>query len=263
MSEPRFSHGAFCWADLATIDPVAAKTFYAALFGWSFIDHPVAADMIYSIASLEAGTVGGLFGLPPQMCTGEGLPCWTPYVCVDDIDGVAGKAALLGGRVLYPPGDVPDTGRMATIADPQGAALSLWSRASRFPGYDRLGGCAGTVCWNELATNDVDGAAGFYGALFGWSVKKYPQPEFTYVTFCRGDETTAGMLPVHVAGPDIPPHWLVYFTVDDCDAAAATAASHGGNVLKPPFEVPQAGRLAVVADPQGAAFALLALAPCA
>lgn len=259
MSEQGYPHGVFCWTDLATTDVAAAKDFYAALFGWSFEDTSVEPDGVYTELSVEGGRIGGLFAQSAEMKAAGTMPGWTAYVSVDNLDGLVGRIPSLGGTLVIPPFDIPDTGRMATIADPQRATINLWSRESRYSGADRLGPLPGTACWYELAASDLDEAATFYSALFGWAVKETQTPEHVYVEFMLEGEPVGGMLPVSVTGPDVRPHWLVYFAVDDCDAAVATATRQGGRVCKAPFEVAEVGRVAVLADPQGAAFAVIAL----
>ncbi len=263
MPEGHYPHGLFCWADMATTDIAAAKSFYATLFGWTFTDNAVAPDMVYSIISVDGGAVGGLYPQPAAMQAAGIPPAWTPYISVDNLHGVVALVPAQGGSVVAPPCEVPDTGLMAAIADPQGAMVNLWSRDSAFTGAAHQGPKPGTVSWNELSTSDLDAAATFYSALFGWAIKQVPGPEpvaeCIYVQFMLEGEPVGGLLPLSVSCPDVPPHWLVYFNVADCDDAVATATAHGGRTLKEPFDVPDVGRIAVLADPQGAAFAVIAL----
>lgn len=258
MSEHGYPHGTFCWADLATTDLAAAKAFYGGLFGWTFSEMS-SPDQPYTILLTDSGKVGGMFAQPSDM-RAAGVPaCWTPYISADDIDGAAGRIAGLGGRVICSPFDIPSAGRMATIADPQGAVVNLWSRQACAKENSRPAAGPGSICWNELATSDLDAATAFYGALFGWAAKETQTPEHVYVEFTLEGEPVAGMLPVSVAGPNVPPHWLIYFRVADCDAAVATASAHGGHVCKEAFDVPEVGRIAILADPQSAVFAVIAL----
>ena len=264
MAEANYTHGLFCWADLGTTDAAAAKAFYAGLLGWTFDDHQVAPDMVYSISNVDGGPVGGLYAQPEAMRSQGVPPCWNPYISTDQLDALVARIPAMGGAIVAPPCAVPDTGRMAVIADPQGAVVSLWSSDSAFPGAARQGAKPGTVCWNELATSDLDAAATFYSGLFEWAVKDAgTSADCPYVMFMLAGEPVGGMLPASVAGPDVPPHWLVYFNVADCDAAVATATALGGQTCKAPFEVPDVGRIAILADPQGAMFALITLQPAA
>lgn len=254
----RYAHGEFCWADLACGDLLAAKRFYSALFGWGAVEVPAPGGGIYTLAKLDGADVGGMHGLAP----GPSHPAWTAYVAVDDCAASTAKAASLGGSVLMPAMDIADVGRMAVIADPEGAVLSLWQADSPHPGFARLGPRHGTVVWNELASGSADAAKVFYGGVFGWGVEERTMPDFTYTEWLIGDRPVGGMLPLAAIPADVPPHWLVYFAVDDCDAVAARAEELGGKVLRAPFDVPNVGRLAVLADDQGAVFAVIRLSLC-
>jgi uncharacterized protein len=113
----------------------------------------------------------------------------------------------------------------------------------------------GTFSWVELATTDGEGAKAFYRDLFGWQGVDFPVGESSVYTMLQldGDDVAAVYEQSPVGGP---PSWLSYVTVTDADAAAARAGEHGGTVLSEPFDVFDAGRMAVLQDPQGALFAL-------
>jgi predicted enzyme related to lactoylglutathione lyase len=115
------THGAFSWNELSTTDPAAAATFYAALFGWSVKE--MGAEMGgYRVVSVGETGVGGIMKCP------EGQPIpphWGAYVTVDDVEQTIAKCTELGGKVVVPPMDVPNVGRMALLQDPQGAVISV------------------------------------------------------------------------------------------------------------------------------------------
>ncbi len=116
----------------------------------------------------------------------------------------------------------------------------------------------GTPSWTDLATTDRDAAKEFYNALFGWAYEDMPAgPDATYTMLMKNGHPVAGMaeLMKEQADQGIPPHWQVYVTVTDADATAAAAAKAGGAVLAGPFDVMDAGRMAVLADPTGAVVA--------
>jgi predicted enzyme related to lactoylglutathione lyase len=125
--------GAFSWCELMTTDTTAAKEFYARLFGWGIVDRPV-PGMMYHILNvgdsagrrLRQREVGGLMGMPPE-APEHVPPHWGVYVTVDDVDASAQLVEELGGKIKYPPTDIPDIGRFALIEDPQGALLSIIS----------------------------------------------------------------------------------------------------------------------------------------
>ena len=122
MAEIIREHGAFSWHELMTTDPEEAKAFYGELLGWEFRDEPM-PDMTYTIVKTGTGETGGLMKLPAQAA---GMPPnWGVYMTVEDVDASAKQAVELGGKVLMPPQDIPDTGRFAVIQDPQGATFSI------------------------------------------------------------------------------------------------------------------------------------------
>lgn len=246
--------GHFRWADLATTDPIAAKAFYAGMFGWEFEDRPAGPDMFYTLCRFEGQRVAGLFS--PQ-CAQPGGSYWKSYVTVANVDECAARAVALGGQVPMPPMDVLDAGRMAMIQDPSGAVLAVWEpRADH--GAEWLNQPGG-LCWNELQTHDCAAAAAFYMALFGWEaeVPAVVPGGYEYTCFATGGALGAGMLAIQPAWGEVPPNWSVYFAVADCDASAARALELGGSVCLPPIDIADVGRLAVLRDPQGGVFSVI------
>ncbi|HEX7149923.1 MAG TPA: VOC family protein [Thermoanaerobaculia bacterium] len=243
--------GNFCWVELATTDDAAAKRFYTELFGWTTNEIPMGEEggMMYIMLQKDGKDVGALYKMMPDQ---QMPPNWQTYVATDDIDNVAEKAKSLGGNVVAGPFDVYDSGRMAVVADPAGAMFGLW-QAKEHIGY-RVKDESGSVCWSELTAPDLDAARKFYGGLFGWTWKESPE----YTEWQHGGQSIGGaMQPKHEG---MPPHWMPYFAVDDADTIVAKAKSLGASVYVEPTDIPNVGRFAVVADPQGAAFAIIKLA---
>ena len=117
----------------------------------------------------------------------------------------------------------------------------------------------GTFCWADLGTTDVEAAKAFYGGLFGWEADEQPvPPSGVYVTFKREGHDVAAMYEQQEAerSAGIPPHWSCYVSVDDVDAVAARVRELGGELMAAPFDVVDAGRMAVVQDPTGAIVSL-------
>lgn len=116
----------------------------------------------------------------------------------------------------------------------------------------------GHFCWLELATTDRLGALSFYGRLFGWGSVDAPMDKDIYTMFKLKEKDTGAtyQLSPEMLGQGIPPHWLLYISVDDVEAAAGSVAAAGGAVMMGPFDVQLHGRMAVARDPQGATFAL-------
>ena len=252
---PEYKPGSFCWVELGTTDSEAAKTFYTQLFGWDYDDHPMGPDGVYTMLKLNGKDVGGLYKMMPDMLAQGIPPHWMSYVAVTSADESAEKAKAEGATVLNGPFDVFEIGRMAVIQDPTGAVFSIWQ-----PKEHRGSGVWGTtnaVCWNELGTNDPQRAGDFYANVFGWTKEPFTGSGMEYTVFENGDTGIGGMYQITPEMGPIPPHWMIYFAVDDCDAKVQKATELGGNVMKPAEDIPGVGRFAILTDPQGAAFALL------
>jgi predicted enzyme related to lactoylglutathione lyase len=240
------------WVDLATADLGDATRFYTAMFGWTA---EVSGDdfggyTTFLLNGLPVAGAGPLFG--------EGQPtAWSTYFAAGDADQVAARVEAAGGKVLVAPFDVMDQGRMSAFLDPAGAPFSVWE-----PGSMRgaeVFNVPGALTWNELNTRDADGAQAFYGMVFGWDFTGTRVGGLPYVICEMQQRSIAGMqLMVGNGWPDdLLPHWLVYFAVGDCDVAAEHAYRLGARVLHPPTTI-AVGRYALLEDPQGGRFAILA-----
>jgi uncharacterized protein len=244
--------GTFCWSELATSDQPAAKAFYGALLGWEADDRPVGDGVFYSMQMLDGKPVAAIAPQPQQQAEAGVPPLWNTYVSVDSADATAERAEQLGATVHAPPFDVMTAGRMAVIQDPQGAYFMLWQGRDHFGAA--LVNAPGTLVWNELQSPDLDASASFYGELFGWEVQDAEGMPERYLTIKNAGANNGGM---RALTPPSPPNWLTYFAVDDLDASLAKLGELGGSSLAGPIDI-QIARLAVVADPQGAVFALYA-----
>ncbi|GLW32159.1 VOC family protein [Actinoplanes regularis] len=240
------------WVDLATSDLGGAIRFYTELFGWTA---EVSGDdfggyTTFLLNGLPVAGAGPLYG--------EGQPTtWSTYIATDDADLIAARVAAAGGKVLVAPFDVMDQGRMAAFLDPSGAPFSVWE-GGMMRGAEVFD-VPGALTWNELNTRDVDGALNFYGAVFGWTFRETAVGGLPYLLCDNLYQPVAGVQPMIGAGwtDDVSPYWLVYFAVGDCDVAADHTFALGGRILSPPTTI-AIGRYAVLADPQGAIFAVLA-----
>ena len=262
----RYIPGVPCWIDTTQPDPDAAAAFYGELFGWDLENVMPEGSPKYYIARLGGKDVGAVSALPP------GAPesaAWNTYVWVDSADETAEKVRAAGGSVLMEPGDIGESGRMAVFADPGGAAFSVW-QAKQHRGAGVVNE-PGSLNFNDLNTTDLESAAAFYGAVFGWEMidvggfsawalpaygdfleQRTPGLRENMVAMgapARFQEVVASVR----ATPDVPAYWGVTFAVDDADAIATAAAELGGRVLVPPLDAPWV-RLTVIADPQGATF---------
>jgi uncharacterized protein len=245
------SPGSFCWIELGTTDQDAAKQFYGSLFGWAAVDNPIGPSEVYTLFNLEGRNTAGCYTLGPDKRAQGVPPHWLLYVSTVDADATAAKAAPAGGNVVVPPFDVMEFGRMAVIQDPTGAVLAIW-QSKTHPGTG-IEGVPGTLCWADLMTPDQSGAGKFYKELFGWQT----EPGDTgYLHIKNGDKYIGGIPPAEHRSPNAPPHWLLYFQVNDCDASTAKAEQSGAKIYAPPMTMEGVGRWSVAADPQGAVFAL-------
>lgn len=247
----------FCWTELMTSDTDGAKAFYQDIFGWNLIENPIGPGQVYIMAQLKEKNVAAMYKMNEAQRRQHIPPNWLSYISVSDVDGVVAKARELGAAVTVEPMDVFNVGRMAVLTDPQGAVFALWQPKEHI-GAERVNE-PGTLCWNELYTRDVDGSGSFYTAVFGWDSQTAEMAHGTYTSFMNGERPAGGMLEIQKEWGDVPPHWMVYFAVDDCDATVKKAESLGGKVINPPADVPGVGRFAIATDPQGAAFSVIAL----
>ncbi|HEV3378830.1 MAG TPA: VOC family protein [Thermoleophilaceae bacterium] len=255
-----FQPGVPSWVDVMGPDPDRLTDFYGAVFGWDFSEPgemPGDPPGRYYVAQLRGREVAGVASLPDQ----AGGPAWTTYIEVESVDRTAPQIEQAGGKVLGGPFDVPPAGRIAVVADPQGAPFAIWQPGERRGA--QLVNEPGAWSMSALNTPDRDGAAAFYDAVFGWTLD----------TFQLGD-TEVGLfrLPGYVGGEPgqpvprdlvaitMPPQgdearWGVDFWIDDADRAVAAAEQHGGSVVSPVSDVPPF-RQAVLADPNGVPFSV-------
>jgi uncharacterized protein len=248
--------GSFCWIELATTDQNAAKKFYGSLFGWNANDTPMGPGDFYTIFQLEGRAAAAGCTLRKEQLDQSVPPHWMLYVTVENADASVGRAAKLGGKVLAPAFDVFEAGRMAVLQDTAGATFCVWqAKGNQGTG---ITGVDGTLCWADLSTPDHPGAAKFYSGLFGWNVieDKDDDPPSGYLHIKNGEDFIGGVLPLARRKPGTPPRWLPYFLVSNCDGAVAKAKQLGARVYMEPMTVENVGRWAVVADPQGAVFAV-------
>jgi uncharacterized protein len=236
--------GRFVWHEQVSTEPERAQGFYTALFGWDtevFKPGEVDYTMITSGGAPHGAFATAMEGAPP--------PHWLSHVAVESVDETIERAQAAGGTVAAGPFDMGETGRMAIIGDPQGAYLGAFEPkgAGQVP--------EGVFVWDELGTNDADGAQRFYEEVFGWTTTDMG-PEYNgYRIFNRGETGVAGFLKLSEAS--IPPFWQPYVAVEDTDATLARAGELGGATLMGPMDVPEVGRIAILRDPQGATFGII------
>ncbi len=252
---PSFENGMPCWIDIGVPDIAAAGAFYSALFGWE-IEYGPEEIGFYSMCRIGGRDVAAIGAQQAP-----GMVVWATYLSVDDLDASVAKVESAGGSIIVPPMDVMTFGRMAIIADPGGAVVSLWQKRDH-AGVGMMGE-PGSMCWNELMTRHVDESLAFYREVFGLEGRQADLDDSGYVEFfAAGGHRVGGLMPMvgETWPAEIPDHWMVYFAVDDPDATAARCIELGGQAPVPPTDIPP-GRFAVLNDPFGGHFSILRLDP--
>lgn len=253
------------WYELMTPDPAAVAPFYRATLGWEIPaeGHPMPNGSEYrEIARSGGGFAGGVLLLSEEMATHGARPAWFTYFNVQDVDAAVARAVTLGGAVHMAPMTMDGVGRMAMVADPQGASFYVMDPTPPPDNPDAESDVfdptrPGHAHWNEVTTSDAAGARAFYTALFGWTADEaMPMGELgEYVFLMAGDTGFGAINPVLASGAR--PHWGAVFGVADIDTAKEAALSHGGTVSHDIHEVPGGAFVFYGADPAGAKVAFV------
>lgn len=254
MEYEHYENGVPSWVDMGSADVDKAKAFYSGLFGWDCPEGDPEAGG-YSVCTLRGKTVAGLSpSMDPNMPT-----VWMTYVNVDSVDDTLAKVEANGGTVFMPGMDVMEAGRMAIFADSIGAVIGIWEPKQHLGA--QLVNEPGTLCWNELISTDLGASKAFYNAVFGWGSEDQGPPGGppAYTEWKLSGNSIGGMLAKQPEMPaEMPPNWGVYFAVADTDATVELAQKLGATVFMGPTDI-EPGRFAVLADPVGAMFNVLAL----
>ncbi len=242
--------GRFIWHELLTTDTAASAAFYQKVLPWRTQPSSMPGYTIWMAGQTQ---IGGLMALPAEAPGAP--PHWLLYLGTPNVDATCAQAQALGAKVHKPATDIPNVGRFAVLADPQGATFAVFT-----PGAGPPPGAApsqGGFSWHELATTDVAAALRFYAELFGWT--RGPGHDMggnmgVYQLFEHAGSQVGGMC--NVQGPSTPPSWLSYVHVGDSNRAVAAVKAAGGRLLHGPMEVPGGSWVALFMDPQGGAFAV-------
>ncbi len=256
------ARGHLVWYELMSPDAEASKRFYDAVVGWR-IGEPVEEFQGYRmIGRSDGGSAGGILPLTDEMQQHGARPTWLGYIGVDDTDAAAASIEQAGGKVLMAAFDIPNVGRIAMVADPQGAPFYVMKP---IPPADKPNAQSDVfsvdqpqhVRWNELSTTDQDGAIAFYTSQFGWTQEgDMDMGEMGKYRFIQNRGTTIGA--VMRKPPQLPVSlWTFYIGVDDIDRATEAVTSGGGRVLHGPMEIPGGEFSLNAIDPQGASFGLV------
>ena len=250
-----YKPGSFCWVELGTTDQNAAKKFYGSLFGWEAVDMPMGPSGVYTFFKLHGRDAGAGYTLMKEMLDRHVPPHWMLYIAVESADATAESIKRAGGTVQKGPFDVFDVGRMAVCHDPTGAYFCVWQGKGKANGISDVDG---SFCWADLNTPDPARAGQFYSQVFGWEMvaDTDDNPPSGYTHIKNGDAHIGGIPPVRSNNPRMPAHWMVYFLTSNCDATAAKAKQLGARFYLEPKTMEGVGRFAILADPQGASFAI-------
>ena len=246
------------WYELLTTDPRAAIEFYSDVIGWK--TEPWGNEG-YQMWVGSQGPLGGVMRMPEAARQMGAPPFWQANVTVPDVDQAVALVQELGGKV-YHAERVPEVGRFAVVADPQGAVIAVFEPATQLPPHDVAK--PGEVSWHELYTTNSEAAFAFYQRLFGWErLGEFDMgPMGKYLLWGRDGKQLGGMMTMPPAmktpdGKPVPPAWMCYVTTGELDAAFARAKARGATLLNGPMDVPGGQRIVQLMDPQGAAFALV------
>ncbi|MGI5357921.1 VOC family protein [Streptomyces sp. CA-252508] len=247
----RHEPGTPCWVSLMARRLDATQEFYGELFGWQFEPGPQQLGP-YVRGLLDGREVAGIGQLPAD----RDLPtAWTTYLASNDAGGTAEAVRCSGGTVAVGPITAADAGRLVICSDPTGAVFGVWQAAAHLG--TGIVGVPGTPVWNELLTQETESVGKFYKTVFGYELDPVVSADLDLVMLKVGHRPVASL---HGVGASLPrdrgAHWMTWFEVADTDAAARRVAELGGQVLQPPRDDP-AGRLATVADPEGAVFTIV------
>jgi predicted enzyme related to lactoylglutathione lyase len=246
-----YTPGTFCAVDLLAADVEQGKAFYAGLFGWDHGD----PYREWIACLLDGKIVAGLLNQPDDQREAGIPPNWLSYVSVTDAESDAARAAELGGKVLAPATDVGEGGRIAVLADPQGAPFGLWQPIG-FAGA-QLVNVPGALTWNQLNTSDPEAAIAFYTELFGWTTEAPEGGDGSFWSFKNSEGWLNGGVMGLQPETDAPPSWTPFFASVGLREHEARVKELGGASLSPILPVP-AGELFVAQDDQGAVFGLFA-----
>jgi predicted enzyme related to lactoylglutathione lyase len=233
----------FVWHEQVSDDPAQAQAFYTQLFGWeieSWKEGEIEYPMIHANGANHGGFGKRMEGAPPTH--------WLGHVAVSNVDDTIEKAKAAGGQVVFGPMDMEEVGRFAILVSPDGSFISAFQPHGDGPA------AGGVFAWDELGTQDVDGAVRFYGTVFGWTTEDMGAEFGGYKIFKAGDTQIGGVMELQDAS--MPSQWIPYVHTNDVDGTVAEAKGLGATAFFEGMDVPSVGRIAVLGDPQGGVFGL-------
>lgn len=253
--------GDFVWYELMTTDAEGAKAFYDAVVGWNISEGAAEYAGYRMIGTGDGGFAGGVLPITAEMQTHGARPGWLGYLNVSDVDGKAASIEAAGGKKYMGPHDIPNVGRIAMMADPQGAPFYVMkpippAGRENEPSTVFSPADQGRCAWNELSTSDPVAARKFYGEQFGWTTENFmPMGEHGEYRFVEHAGLTLGAISGTMG--DQPSRWRFYFRVPSVGKAKDIVEAKGGKIVMGPMEVPGGDHIVIGVDPQGAEFALV------
>ena len=250
--------GKVVWHDLLTDTPQQTRDFYGELFGWEF--RPLPGGVNYELIYFRGEPIGGMVD-QTRLPTQADISQWVVVLGVADVDAAVDQVRTGGGTVFTEPTSLGARGRIAVVADPQGALLALLQTDGRDPVDRQAPPASGVFLWNELWTGDPASAASFYMALAPYSqdVRELQAGEQTMDYHVL---ESSGKPRVGIRGKpmqELPSRWVSYLRVGDETALkqiVSRVEELGGGVLASATPRPAGGSVAVIAGPSGAGIAL-------
>ncbi len=249
--------GHFVWYELMVDDTEKAAAFYKDVVGWTAA--PAGPESGgYTIFSVDGAPVAGLMAMPPQAVAAGARPGWRGYISVADADGMAARIEGAGGKLRFGPQDIPGVGRVASMADPQGAAILVMKPATGAQNPRPAAGAPGTIGWHELSAADGPRAFDFYAGTFGWTAgMAIDMKEMGKYQIFEIDNMGVGGILTRFS-PDQPVQWLYYINTPRIEAAITRVKEGGGQIMIGPQEVPGGSWILQGTDPTGVHFAMVA-----
>lgn len=250
-------NGRFVWHDLLTTTPEASRKFYGELFGWEFenpgINLGFGGDGSYMLIRHNGRLIGGMVDAN-TMNRDVNISQWISVMSVDDINSAAERVVADGGEILTAPTDVGSRGTLAVATSPDGALFALVKTKDGDPAESEP--VTNGWLWNELWTDDVDGAANFYKGIAGLTVddREVQDSNATYRLLVAGDKPRAGILTMPFDGER--PVWVSYIRVENPAAITTRVDGLGGKVIVDVQDRSIGGQAAMIAGPSGAGVAL-------
>jgi uncharacterized protein len=252
MSTETYVHGTFCWHELHSTDVKKSNEFYTELSGWTTVEMEMGDGNAYKIFKNGKNGIGGM--MPHSAEISAKGSNWLAYVHVTDTDAAAVRAKNAGGKIIFPPSDIPNVGRFAILEDLEGVRLAAITLSDTNKMEDEK---FGYFCWNEFMSNDMEKAQRFYSEVFGWTVKDGAVDEAgPYSLWMAGESQVGGFMKVSADCGDHPACWTSYILVEDIEKESKRVGELGGKVVAGPELIPGVGHYTIFKDITGATSAL-------